>query len=71
MQNLEKSRGIATRYFCENISLVIFVPRTPLFSLEDNFSTRGLCPRVETVSEGENHGVQGTNITFYTKGTEN
>ena len=48
-----------------------FVPRTPLFSLEDNFSTRGLCPRVETVSEKENHGVQGTNITFSTKGTTN
>ena len=44
-----------------------FVPRMPFFSFEDNFSTRGLCPRVETVSEKENQGVQGTNITFSTK----
>ena len=28
-------------------------------------------PRVETVSERENHGVQGPNITFSTKGTRN
>ena len=37
-----------------------FVPRTPFFSFEDNFSTRGLCPRVETLSEKEKYGVQVT-----------
>ena len=67
LKNFLKNRHIFVKLDGQTGENSNFVPRMPFFSFEDNFLTRGLCPRVETVSEKENQGVQGTNITFSTK----